>query len=127
MLERDPGESSGLAVNRQRGGSQGDHDGGYAEMAMFLCAGFSQIPEDISRLSEDEAAKAIPRRFCDRGMREEVDHLWTGGGAGGGFTLFGGEECDESCRRDTGKGGWEEEETEEEQESGERGWVRASL
>lgn len=81
---------------------------------MFLCAAFDRIPEDIPCLSENAADKAIPRRFCDRGMRDALDRLWAEA-AGGHNALLPGE------------GGWGGEETEEEQESGERGWVRAPI
>lgn len=91
VLERDVDDSGGLANNRQRGGGSG-LDQGYREMAMLLCAAFESVPEDVPRLSEDAVEEAIPRRFRDPQMQEELSGLGRDDGCAEGacgVALFG--------------------------------------
>lgn len=56
---------------RKRGGI----DPANLEMALYLRGQFDNIPADIPQLSDEQASEAVPRRFTDRKMLEEVEVL----------------------------------------------------
>ena len=58
-------------VPRKRGGQ----DPANLEMALYFRQQLPYIPQDIPKLSEEEAARAIPDRFKDPKMQREVQVL----------------------------------------------------
>lgn len=60
-----------MYVPRKRGGL----DPANLEMALYLRGQLHHVPQDIPKLSDDEAAKAIPDRFTDLKMQQEVQVL----------------------------------------------------
>lgn len=95
VLERDVDEYGGLSTDRQRRHGESALDRGYGEMAMLLCAAFDSIPADVPRLSREAAEEAIPRRFRDPRMLQELVGMSRDAVVsehGGRFTLFGLEE-----------------------------------
>lgn len=51
---------------------RGSLDPAYLEMELFLRAQFDFIPNDVPQLTDEEATAAIPERFRNREMLEEV-------------------------------------------------------
>lgn len=54
---------------------RGSVDPANLEMTLFLRGQFENIPADVPELTEEQAEKAVPRRFTDRKMLEEVEVL----------------------------------------------------
>lgn len=95
VLERDVDEYGGLSTGRQHRHGESALDRGYGEMAMLLCAAFDSIPTDVPRLSREAAEEAIPRRFRDPRMLQELigmSHDVVVPKRGGRLSLFGLEE-----------------------------------
>lgn len=95
VLERDVDEYGGLSSGRQHRHGESALDRGYGEMAMLLCAAFDSIPTDVPRLSQEAAEAAIPRRFRDPRMLQELNGMSREvvvSERGGRFSLFGLEE-----------------------------------
>ena len=56
-------------------GKRGSLDPAYLEMSLFLRAQYDNIPDDVPRLSDDDTKKAIPERFRDQTMLDDVKVL----------------------------------------------------
>ena len=54
---------------------RGSVDPANLEMTLYLRGQFENIPADVPELTEEQAEKAVPRRFTDRKMLEEVEVL----------------------------------------------------
>lgn len=70
ILERDFCVAE-MFQSRKRGGM----DPSNLEMVLYLRGQFDNIPDDVPQLTEEQAAEAVPRRFKDRKMVEEVEVL----------------------------------------------------
>ena len=54
---------------------RGSIDPAYLEMSLFLRAQYGYIPDDVTRLSDDDTKKAIPERLMDQTMLNHVKVL----------------------------------------------------
>ena len=54
---------------------RGSLDPAYLDMSLFLRARYDYIPDDVPRLSDDDTKKAIPERFRDQTMLDDVNVL----------------------------------------------------
>ncbi|CAM9121357.1 unnamed protein product, partial [Laminaria digitata] len=54
---------------------RGSLDPAFLEMSLFLRAQYEYIPDDVPRLSEEDATESIPERFRDRTMVDDVNVL----------------------------------------------------